>query len=98
MKTLRALSDRVVIKLEDENEKTYGNIVIPDLGKEKPACGVVVNVGPGRTTETGAFVPMSVKEGDTVLVPKFSAQNVQLEGEDYIICREVDILAIIEEK
>lgn len=98
MKTLRSLSDRVVIKVEDESEKTYGHIVIPDLGKEKPACGVIVNVGPGRTTETGAFLPMNVKEGDTVLVPKFSAQNVQVDGEDYIICREIDILAVIEEK
>jgi chaperonin GroES len=98
MKQLKALSDKVVIKVEEEGDKTYGSIIIPDLGKEKPLMGVVVNVGPGRHTEMGTILPMTVKEGDVVLVPKFSSQTVQVDGEEFVVCREFDILATIEEK
>lgn len=86
------LGDKVVIKPVEESEETYGNLVIPDMGKEKPTTGIVVAVGPGRITENGALVKVTLKVKDKVLVPNYGAATVQVEGEDYIIVREPDIL------
>jgi len=96
MSKLRALNDKVILQTIEDGETQYGNIIIPDLGKERPEKGVVVGVGPGRETEYGILITPKVKEGDVVLVPKFSAQNIQLDGESYIVCRDSDILVVIE--
>ena len=92
------LVDKVVIKPIEEEESTYGNLIIPDMGKEKPTIGVVAAVGPGRTTESGTFIEMNLEEGDKVLVPNYGAAVVQVEGEEYIIAREPDILGKIKNK
>jgi len=86
------LGDKVVIKPIEEEEETFGNLIIPDMGKEKPLVGIVVAVGPGRITESGALVEVTLKVKDKVLVPKYGAATVQVGGEDYIVVREPDIL------
>ena len=92
------LSDKVVILPLDEGEQTYGNIVIPDIEKEKPEMGTVVAVGEGRVTDDGAIIHNQLEEGQIVIVPKFGAQVVAVEGETYIIASENDILGIIKNK
>ncbi len=95
---VKPLADRVVVKrLEEEEAKTPSGIIIPDTAKEKPQKGVVVAVGPGRIDENGKRVPMEVKVGDKVLFAKYAGSEVKIEGEEYLIMREDDILAIIEE-
>jgi len=92
---IKPLADRVVVKpLEEELRTTPGGIVIPDTAKEKPQLGEVVAVGPGRMTDEGKLIPMSVKVGDRVFHSKYGGTNVKIEGEEYIILREDDILAI----
>ncbi len=96
---LRPLADRVVIKrLEEEEVKTPGGIIIPDTAKEKPQKGEVVAVGPGRLDEKGEKrIPLEVKVGDKVLFSKYAGSEVKIDGEEYLIMREDDILAVIEE-
>lgn len=95
---VKPLADRVVVKrLEEEEAKTPAGIIIPDTAKEKPQKGIVVAVGPGRIDENGNRVPMEVKVGDKVLFAKYAGSEVKIEGEEYLIMREDDILAIIEE-
>lgn len=84
------LHDRVIVKAAPAEEKTAGGIIIPDTAKEKPQRGTVVAAGPGKKDE-----PMTVKSGDTVLYGKYAGTEVSLEGEDYLIMRESDILAVI---
>ncbi len=84
------LHDRVIVKSAPAQEKTAGGIFIPDTAKEKPQRGTVLAAGPGKKDE-----PMSVKKGDTILYGKYSGTEITLEGEDYLIMRESDILAII---
>jgi chaperonin GroES len=92
---IRPLQDRVVIKPLEEIEKTTaGGIVIPDSAKEKPQLGEVVAVGPGRLSEEGKKIPVGVKVGDKVFHTKYGGTNVKIDGEEYIILREEDILAI----
>jgi chaperonin GroES len=84
------LHDRVIVKPAAAEEKTAGGIIIPDTAKEKPQRGIVVAAGPGKKDE-----PMTVKKGDTVLYGKYSGTEIQLEGDDLLIMREGDILAIV---
>ena len=88
------LSDRVVVKASEETETMRGGLYIPDTAKEKPQQGDVIAVGPGRT-EDGKRVPMEVKAGDKVLYGKYSGTEVTIEGEQLLILRESDILAIV---
>ena len=90
----RPLHDRVVVKRIDAEEKTAGGIIIPDTAKEKPQQGEVVAAGPGRF-EKDKRVPMEVKVGDKVLYGKYSGTEVTIEGEQYLILRESDVLAIV---
>ena len=86
----RPLHDRVVVRRIDAEEKTKGGIIIPDTAKEKPQRGTVVAAGPGKKDE-----PVTVKVGDTVLYGKYSGTEIQIEGDDLLIMRESDILAIV---
>ena len=94
---IKAQHDRVIMKPITENESSYGSIIIPDLGKERPVKGQVVSVAPGRTTEYGQVIKPTCKIGDIVLVPQFGAQSVSYENEEYYITRDSEILAILEE-
>ncbi|WP_341835416.1 co-chaperone GroES [Chitinophaga pollutisoli] len=88
--SIKPLADRVIVKPAAAEEKTAGGIIIPDTAKEKPQRGTVVAAGPGKKDE-----PVSVKVGDTVLYGKYSGTEISLEGDDYLIMRESDILAVI---
>jgi chaperonin GroES len=93
---IRPLNDRLLVKRLAEEEKTAGGIIIPDSAKEKPAEGKVIAVGPGKTNDKGDRVTLQVKAGDRVLFSKYGGTDVKLDGEDYLIMREDDILGIIE--
>lgn len=93
--TIKPLADRVVVKPVEQQEQKQGTIIIPDTAKEKPMQGEVVSVGPGKITENGAKVDMSVKKGDKVLYGKYSGTEVTIDGVEYLIMRESDIFAII---
>ena len=98
-KKLIPSNDRVLIKPLDEGEQTYGSIVIPDLGKEKPEMGTVVAIGPGRLSEYGKMIPIrSCYVGDTVLVPKLGTLRIDFEGEEYLVAQDREILAVIKEE
>nr|ASN63301.1 co-chaperonin GroES [uncultured virus] len=97
-KTLIPQNDRVLIKPVDEGEQMYGNIVIPDMGKEKPEMGEVVATGPGRMSEFGKFIPVNAKVGEVVLVPKIGTLRFDYEGEEYYIIQDREILASIKEE
>ena len=92
---LKPLADRVVIKLVETEETTKSGIVLPDTAKEKPQQGKVVAVGPGRV-EDGKTIAMTVKVDDTVLFAKYAGTEVKVDGEEYLILKESDILAIVE--
>ena len=92
----RPLHDRVVVKRIDADEKTAGGIIIPDTAKEKPQTGEVVAVGPGGRDEAGKLTPLDVKAGDHVLFGKWSGTEVKLDGVDYLIMKESDIMGILE--
>ncbi|RKY93751.1 MAG: co-chaperone GroES [Candidatus Hydrothermota bacterium] len=94
---VRPLADRVLVKRIEEEEVKKSGIIIPDTAKEKPQRGEVIAVGPGRLDEKGQRVPMEVKVGDKVLFSKYAGNEVKIEGEEYLIMREDDILAVIEE-
>ena len=93
---IRPLNDRLLVKRLEEEEKTAGGIIIPDSAKEKPAEGEVVAVGPGKSNDKGERVALQVKEGDRVLFSKYGGTDVKLDGVDYLIMREDDILGVIE--
>ena len=92
----RPLHDRVVVKRIDAEEKTAGGIIIPDSAKEKPSQGEVIAVGPGARDESGKLVPLDVQVGDRVLFGKWSGTEVKIDGEEYTIVRQSDVLAIVE--
>jgi chaperonin GroES len=98
MKQLVPLHDRVIIKPIDEGETMYGNIVVPDMGKERPEMGEVIAVGPGRFSESGYYHPVKVNVGDIILVPKFGAQRIQFDDQEYFITVDKEILCIVKEK
>ena len=93
----RPLHDRVVVKRVEAEEKSKGGIIIPDTAKEKPQQGEVVAVGPGGRDENGKLTPLDVKEGDRVLFGKWSGTEVKLDGVEYIIMKESDIMGIVDE-
>jgi len=92
---VRPLHDRVIVKRIEEEEKTKGGIIIPDTAKEKPIEGKVIAVGDGKTTEDGKRIPLQVKKGDRVLFGKYAGTEIQLDGEEHLIMREDDIVAIV---
>ncbi|KUG26034.1 heat shock protein 60 family co-chaperone groES [hydrocarbon metagenome] len=92
---IKPLADRVIIQPAKAEEKTKGGIILPDTAKEKPIEGTIVAVGPGRVTEDGKEIKMSVKQGDKVLYGKYSGTEVNIEGEEYLIMRESDIYGIV---
>ena len=92
---IKPLADRVLIRPINPEEKKQGGIIIPDTAKEKPQEGEIIAVGPGKISESGSKVAMEVKKGDKVLYGKYSGTEVTVDGEDYLIMRESDILAII---
>jgi chaperonin GroES len=93
---LRPLQDRILVKRIEEEEKTAGGIFIPDTAKEKPQMGQIVSVGNGKKTEDGKVIPIDLKAGDKVLFGKYAGTEVKVEGNDYLIMREDDILGVIE--
>jgi chaperonin GroES len=93
----RPLHDRVVVKRIEAEEKTAGGIIIPDTAKEKPQQGEVVAVGPGGRDEAGKLIPLDVKAGDRVLFGKWSGTEVKLDGVDYLIMKESDIMGVLVE-
>ena len=92
---IRPLADRVVVKRTKEEEKTKGGIIIPDTAKEKPVEGLVIAVGNGKTLKDGKVRPLDVKAGDRVLFGKYSGTEVKLDGEEHVILREDDLLAVL---
>jgi chaperonin GroES len=93
---LRPLHDRVIVKRLEEEERTQGGIIIPDTAKEKPQQGKVLAVGKGKLLDKGEVVPLMVKEGDRVLFSKYAGTEVKVEGEELLIMREDDILAVLD--
>jgi chaperonin GroES len=91
----RPLHDRVIVQRSTEEEKTSSGLIIPDSAKEKPQQAKVIRVGNGKVLENGTRVPLDVKEGDTILFGKYSGSDVKIGGEEYLILREDEILAII---
>jgi chaperonin GroES len=93
---VRPLNDRVLIKRVAEDEKTSGGLFIPETAKEKPQRGVVISVGKGRRDEDGKFVPLDVKAKDQILFGKYAGTEIKLDGEEHIILKEDEILAVVE--
>ena len=94
--TLKPLGDRVVVKVLEEEERTAGGIVLPDTAKEKPQKGEVIAVGSGKLLDNGERVPLEVKAGDRIIFAKYGGTEVKVDGTEYLILRESDILAITE--
>ena len=93
---LRPLNDRILVKRVQEEEKTKGGIFIPDTAKEKPAEGKVIAVGSGQIGPDGKRIPVEVKKNDRILFGKYGGQEVKVEGEEYLIMREDDVLCVID--
>ncbi len=93
---IRPLQDRILVKRVDEEETTSGGIIIPDTAKEKPQEGKVISVGPGKTLDSGQIAEPGVKPGDRILFSKYAGTDVDVDGEEHIIIREDDVLAIFE--
>lgn len=93
---VRPLRDRLIVKRLEEDEKTAGGLFIPDSAKEKPQQGRVIAVGKGKINDDGTVVPMAVNAGDTILFGKYAGTEIKLEGDDFIIMREDDVLGIVE--
>ena len=91
---IRPLSDRLVVRRTQEEEKTKGGIIIPDTAKEKPLEGIVVAVGAGKVLKNGKSMPLDVKEGDKVLFGKYSGTEVKVEGEELVLLNQDDVLAV----
>jgi chaperonin GroES len=94
---VKPLNDRVLVQRLEEMQVTKGGIYIPDTAKEKPVEGKVIAVGPGKINEQGNRVPLNLKEGDRILFGRYAGSEIKVEGEDYLMMREDDILAIIED-
>jgi len=93
---LRPVNDRLLVKRVEEEEKTKGGIIIPDTAKEKSAEGEVTAVGKGKIGDDGKRIPVEIKKGDKILFGKYSGSDVKIDGDDYLIMREDDVLGIIE--
>jgi chaperonin GroES len=92
----RPLHDRIIVERIEESEQKIGGIIIPDTAKEKPQQGKVINVGKGRIEKDGKITPLDVKPGDTVLFGKYAGQEIKLDGSEYLIIREEEVLGVIE--
>jgi len=92
----RPLHDRILVQRIEEGEQKIGGIIIPDSAKEKPQQGKVVAVGSGKVKEDGGRIPLDVKSGDLILFGKYSGQEIKLEGEEFLIMREDEVLAVID--
>src|SRR5918998_6201928 len=95
---LRPLHDRILVERIEEQEQKIGGIIIPDSAKEKPQQGRVIAVGAGKADKDGKRIALDVKAGDTILFGKYSGQEIKIEGEEYLIMREDEVLAIVEKK
>ena len=95
--TIRPLHDRIVVQRIDEGEQKVGRIIIPDSAKEKPQRGKVIAAGNGKSKDDGKRVPLDVKPGDSILFGKYSGQEIKLDGDEYLIMREDDVLAVVDE-
>jgi chaperonin GroES len=93
---IRPLHDRLIVKRLEEEEKTKGGIIIPDTAKEKPIEGKIIAVGEGRIKKDGKKIPMDLKKGDRILFAKYGGTEVKIDGEEHLMMREDDVLAIIE--
>jgi chaperonin GroES len=93
---LRPLHDRILVKRLEESEERHGSIIIPDTAKEKPQEGKVVAVGNGKVTDDGKKLPLDVKAGDRILFGKYSGSEVKIDGQEYLILREEDVLGILD--
>ncbi|NPA25104.1 MAG: co-chaperone GroES [Deltaproteobacteria bacterium] len=93
---IRPLQDRIIVKRLEEEEKTKGGIIIPDAAKEKPMQGEVVAAGKGKVNEDGKVNPLDVKVGDRILFGKYAGTEVKIDGEEYLIMREDDVLGVLE--
>ena len=93
---IRPLHDRILVKRLEEEATSKGGIIIPDAAKEKPIMGKVVSTGKGKVKDDGTVTPLDVKKGDKVLFSKYGGTDVKLDGEDYLIMREDDILGVVE--
>ena len=96
MEKLKPLHDRVVIKPHERETVTSGGIIIPDTAKEKPQQGKVVAIGKGRVRDDGTVQPLDLKEGDKILFGKYSGTEIKIDGNDYLIMREEDVLGVLE--
>ncbi len=96
--TFRPLHDRVLVKRVESEEKTASGIIIPDTAKEKPMEGEVVSVGTGSRNESGTITPLDVKPGDRILFGKWSGTEIKVDGEEYLVMKESDIMGVIEGK
>jgi len=94
---VRPLHDRIIVQRLEEGEQKIGGIIIPDTAKEKPQQGKVIAIGSGKAKDDGKRVPLDVKSGDTILFGKYSGQEIKLDGEEYLIMREDEVLAVIDE-
>ena len=94
---VKPLQDRILVKRIEEEERTKGGIIIPDAAKEKPQEGMVVAVGDGKTLESGQKAALTVKPGDKILFGKYSGTEIKVDGEEHLILREDDVLAIVED-
>ena len=92
---IRPLQDRVLVRRVEEEEKTAGGIIIPDTAKEKPQEGLVIATGKGKVRDDGSVTPLDVKQGDRILFGKYAGMDVTLDGEEYAILREDDVLAVV---
>ena len=95
---VQPLADRLLIRRVEEEEMKRGGIIIPDTAKEKPQEGEVIAVGPGRMSDDGKRMPLEVKAGDRILIGKYSGTDVKIEGDEFVILREDDVLAIVGKK
>jgi chaperonin GroES len=93
---LRPLHDRILVERIEEGEQKIGGIIIPDTAKEKPQQGKVIAVGAGKADKDGKRIPLDVKSGDTILFGKYSGQEIKIEGQEYLIMREDEVLGVVE--
>jgi chaperonin GroES len=94
---VRPLHDRIIVQRLEEGEQVVGGIIIPDTAKEKPQQGKVIAVGKGKAKDDGKVTPLDVKEGDTILFGKYSGQEIKIDGEELLIMREDEVLAVLED-
>jgi chaperonin GroES len=92
----RPLHDRVLVERMESEEVTKGGIILPDTAKEKPQQGKIISVGTGKRTEDGKIIPMELKAGDTILFGKYSGSEIKIEGNEYLIMKEDDVLGLVE--